>query len=176
VLSDAHGSETFRQACDKEKYFVSYVLFMLRVCRCSSRSSVSKEHLMGPDMSFSATVVAKGSHCCATMGLRISLEQEWPKVIVGRNCYALMTWDLISARITWDETRIWDHITARMTQLWRGITLVQKWPKTPELISATAIYVMWREEHLWNVIVLQRVYDSSFVWYTNRQIWKYYLR
>jgi hypothetical protein len=30
-------------------------------------------------------------------------------------------------------------------------------------INATTTHVVWREEHLWNVIVLQRVHISSLV-------------
>jgi hypothetical protein len=44
---------------------------------------------------------------------------------------------------------------------WPQITLVQGWPK--DHTSATMTYVIWREEHLWNVGVLQRVYPSSLV-------------
>jgi hypothetical protein len=42
-----------------------------------------------------------------------------------------MTWDDISARITYDATMASVHISATMT------------------------HVMWREEHLWNISVLQ---------------------
>jgi hypothetical protein len=34
---------------------------------------------------------------------------------------------------------------------------------TSDNISATMTHVMWREEHLWNITVLQRVNISSFV-------------
>jgi hypothetical protein len=40
-----------------------------------------------------------------------------------------------------------------------------------ELISATMTKAMWRQEHLWNVHVVQRVHLSDFV-YLNRVILK----
>jgi hypothetical protein len=56
------------------------------------------------------------------------------EIIVGTHCCATTTSDHISERITY------------------GVRL------TPDRISASMIYVMWREEHLWNVSVLQRVH------------------
>jgi hypothetical protein len=35
---------------------------------------------------------------------------------------------------------------------------------TADNISETTTYVMWREEHLWNVNVLQRVHFSKLVY------------
>jgi hypothetical protein len=49
-----------------------------------------------------------------------------------------MIWDG-SARMTFDAAMTSDHISARTT------------------------YVMWREEHLWNVTILQRVHLSNVV-------------
>jgi hypothetical protein len=37
---------------------------------------------------------------------------------------------------------------------------------TSDRISATTTYVMQREEHLWNVSVLQRVHLPNLVFYT----------
>jgi hypothetical protein len=36
--------------------------------------------------------------------------------------------------------------------------------------SGTATYMMWREEHLWNVSVLQRVHLSSLSWCHDGQL------
>jgi hypothetical protein len=35
-------------------------------------------------------------------------------------------------------------------------------------ISATMTYVMWREEHLWNVCALQRVHLSNLICTINK--------
>jgi hypothetical protein len=72
-----------------------------------------------------------------TMGPRIALLQERPKVIAGRHFSATVAWDHISARMTYG---------ARMT-------LHHKSSKTT--------YVMWRQQYVWDVSVLRRV--SSLV-------------
>jgi hypothetical protein len=47
-----------------------------------------------------------------------------------------------------------DHFRARMT---KGTTMAL------DRISATVTYMMWREEHLWNVSALQRLHISTLV-------------
>jgi hypothetical protein len=58
-------------------------------------------------------------------------------VIVPTGASTFMAWDCISARMTQDATITSDHISTKTT------------------------YVMWREEHLWNVSVLERVHLSN---------------
>jgi hypothetical protein len=64
-------------------------------------------------------------HVCrifTTMGPQIILVQEWPKVIVGTHCCTIMTWDLISATMTWS------HFLNNDLKCDNGfITLVQQW-------------------------------------------------
>jgi hypothetical protein len=68
-----------------------------------------------------------------------TLVQELPKVIV-QSC----------------ATMVWNHISARMTKYARV---------TMDNISTTVTYILWHEEHLWNVSILQRVHLSSFFLY-----------
>jgi hypothetical protein len=49
------------------------------------------------------------------------------------------------------------NISARMTS---DVTM------TSDHISATTTYVIWREEHLWNTCVLQRVHPSNLLFYS----------
>jgi hypothetical protein len=83
-----------------------------------------------------------GTHCCATMGPRIKLVQELPKVTAGWHCWATMTWDDTEAEITWDATITWDSMCARIT--YDAIM-------ASDHISATKKCVTWREENLRNV-------------------------
>jgi hypothetical protein len=52
-----------------------------------------------------------------------------------------------------------DHISARMTQ---DATV------TLDLSSAAVTYVMWHEDHLWHVSVLQRIQLNNFVSFCDR--------
>jgi hypothetical protein len=56
--------------------------------------------------------------------------------------------------MTEDATMTWDRISVRM---------IQDATTTLDHISATTIYVIWREEHLWNATVLRREHLSSLV-------------
>jgi hypothetical protein len=71
--------------------------------------------------------------------MRPTTVQEWPKVIVGRQCCATIVWVHISARMNKDATMTCDYV------------------------SAITTYVMWREGGLWNVSVLQSVHFYSIV-------------
>jgi hypothetical protein len=91
--------------------------------------------------------ICPGGHCCATMETLGSQccytllhDNGDRKVIVGTRCCATMASGHINAKITKDATMIQDHI------------------------SATITYVMWREENLRNVSVLQRVHLSNLVY------------
>jgi hypothetical protein len=72
-------------------------------------------------------------------------------------------WDLGSHWSKKDLRSLYEDILA---QQGFELTLVQEWPMTTisrEHISSTTTYVMWREERLWNVGVLQRVRLSNLV-------------
>jgi hypothetical protein len=69
---------------------------------------------------------------------RITSEQEKPKGIVER-CCETMVWDQSSTRMAWDAT------------------------VTSDDTIATTTYVIWREEHLRDVGVLQRLPDPVFI-------------
>jgi hypothetical protein len=87
------------------------------------------------------TIGSKDCNCCTAMGTWITLVQEQHKIIVE---------DII-------------------VQQWPGITFMQGWPKTqqwPQITrvhNSTMTYVLWCEEHLWNVSVLQRIHLSNLV-------------
>jgi hypothetical protein len=107
----------------------------------SSRSGVSEEHLMGPMSVYRVypTGCTTENYCWATM--RTLVSNYWNTLVrnTGREVTrwntgcATMASDRISARITWGET----------------------------MPGATVTYVMWREEHLWDVSVLQRANISN---------------
>jgi hypothetical protein len=111
------------------------------VIRWFSRSSLSEEELMDSSMSVCQACFSVGlSTCMARVIVPTGSTQiAWPGSLVLRGYSTCMTWDDISARMTWDATVTLDQIYAATT------------------------YVMWFEKHLWNVIVLQRVHLSSFV-------------
>jgi hypothetical protein len=73
-----------------------------------------------------------------TMGSRMKVQERF-KVIVGLLRCETMAWVHIHPRMTYDTTMTSNH-------------------------SATTTYVMWLEEHLWNVGVPQGVYFSSLVY------------
>jgi hypothetical protein len=88
-----------------------------------------------------------GTHCCATLGPRITLDQKRSEVIVEIHCCARRIWARISTRMAEDATMTY-IISARMN-------LEAKVNR--DHISARTTCVMWPEERLWNVGVLQRV-------------------
>jgi hypothetical protein len=65
--------------------------------------------------------------------------QQWEEIIVGTHCCTTVTLDFIGARMAKGATMPSDHIIASVT------------------------CVMWPEEHLWNVSVLQRIHLFSLV-------------
>jgi hypothetical protein len=68
------------------------------------------------------------------------------------HCCATVVWDHITEKFTLGATMTCDHISARMT---KDATM------TLGHMSATTTYVMWQEEHVWNVSVLHRVHLSN---------------
>jgi hypothetical protein len=73
---------------------------------------------------------------------------------VGTYCYKTIILDHISARMAEGAVMTCDHISARMT-------CYSTMPSGH--ISAIMTNVMWHEERLWNVSVLQRVHRSNLV-------------
>jgi hypothetical protein len=80
------------------------------------------------------------THCCATMGPRVTLKQKLSLVIVAEHCCARIMWAHISARTVLDATMtLYDISTTKDTTMNRYH------------IVAKTTYVMWREERLCNV-------------------------
>jgi hypothetical protein len=76
--------------------------------------------------------------------------------IVGRNRCAAMG---VVPLLEYVEQQ-WPRITLCNSDLWTLLTLLLAVTSED---SATMFYLMWHEEHLWDVSVLQRVYLSSLV-------------
>jgi hypothetical protein len=131
---------------------VAWAKNILWVHSCLSACRVSLSNWTGGSIvatHFCAAMGFRVPHCLATIGPWMTLVQGRPLVIVGRHCCATVARDQIRERITQDATMPSDHI------------------------SVTTTYFRWREEHLRNVSVLQRVHLSRLILlgYSNQGGW-----
>jgi hypothetical protein len=136
----------------------------IHIFRCSSRSSVSEEHLMGLSMFLCESRFSRGSSSCMTVG-------QWSYgVLNAQHRGPLFLQGYLTCMAGGVHTGVLNLHD-------RGLLFLQgnspAWPgryyckndlrSNNDLGShhCTTTYVVWREEHLWNVSLLQRVHHSN---------------